>query len=343
MYWLFASLYNHNTMQLSPLISVIIVTWNSSRYLPACLDALLAQTEKDFEVVVIDNGSADPGYLDLEEKYADLHLTLKKNDQNLGFAVANNFGAGLARGKWLALLNADAFPEVDWLAGLLEAVEIHPNAFFASRQIQAKDPGSLDGEGDVLHVSGLAWRHNYNSPVYPLRESQEVFSACGAAVFYPRRAFLDAGGFDEDYFAYHEDVDLGFRLRLRGLSCWLVPGAVVHHVGSASTGKNSAFSVYYGHRNLVWTYFKDMPAGLFWLCLPLHLAVNFFFLIYFTLKGQGRVIARAKWDALRGLPAVLKKRGAIQRDRRVSAAGLHRVMSRNWLSPFLAFVKRKRE
>ncbi len=223
-------------MPASPLVSIIIVTWNSEKHLPACLDALSVQTNKDFEVVIIDNGSTDQNYLNLEEKYSDLKLTIKKNNENLGFAIANNIGARLARGKWLALLNADAFPEPDWLERLLEATQTYPNAFFTSRQIQANNPKFLDGEGDIYHVSGLAWRKNYNLPVYPLNEDQEVFSACGAAALYPRQEFLDAGGFDEDYFSYHEDVDLGFRLRLRGLNCVLVPQAIVHHVGSASTG-----------------------------------------------------------------------------------------------------------
>ena len=127
-------------MPASPLISVIIVTWNSEKHLPACLDALSAQTYKDFEVVMIDNGSSDQSYLDFEGKYSDLKLTIIKNNENLGFATANNIGARLARGKWLALLNADAFPEPDWLERLVEASEIYPNAFFASRQIQADNP-----------------------------------------------------------------------------------------------------------------------------------------------------------------------------------------------------------
>ena len=330
-------------MRSLPLVSVIIVTWNSKIYLQACLDNLLAQTFRDFEVILVDNGSEDDALDGLHNKYPVFDLHIHRLSSNLGFAAANNIGARLARGKWLALLNADAFPEPNWLERLLEAAEIKPNAFFASRQIQANNPGRLDGDGDVYHVSGLAWRKNYDIPVNGLNEPQEVFSACGAAAFYPRQAFLDAGGFDEDYFSYHEDVDLGFRLRMRGLKCMLVPSAVVHHVGSASTGRKSDFSVYYGHRNLVWTFFKNMPAILFWLYLPLHIAVNLFSLLYFTLRGQGGVIWRAKINALRGLPGILKKRRVIQRDRRVSTAELHRVMSRNWLTPFLELIKRQRE
>ena len=330
-------------MSIAPLVSVIIVTWNSKRYISRCLDALSVQTHQGFEIVIIDNGSTDGGVLQLQEKYPDLKLTINKLESNLGFAPANNIGARLARGKWLALLNVDAFPEPDWLERFLEVAEMYPHAFFTSRQIQAGDPNYLDGEGDNYHVSGYAWRKNYGRPLYPVQQLEDVFSACGAAALYPRQEFLNSGGFDEDYFSYHEDVDLGFRLRLRGLTCMLVPQAIVHHVGSGSTGKRSDFSVYYGHRNLVWTYFKDMPSVLFWLYLPLHIFVNFFFLIYFTLKGQGHTIWRAKWDALRGLPMILKKRREVQLQRRVTVAEIHRVMSRNWLTPFLAFLKRKSE
>lgn len=328
-------------MPASPLASVIIVTWNSEKHLPACLDALSAQTYTDFEVVIIDNGSTDQNYLGFEGKYSNLVLSIKINNENLGFAVANNIGARLARGQWLALLNADAFPEPDWLEQLLKVTKTYPNAFFTSRQIQADKPEYLDGEGDIYHVSGLAWRKNYNLPVYLLNEDQEVFSACGAAALYPRQEFLDAGGFDEDYFSYHEDVDLGFRLRLSGLRCILVSQAIVHHVGSASTGKKSDFSIYYGHRNLVWTYFKDMPSTLFWLYLPLHIVVSFFFLSYFTIIGKGNAIWRAKFDAIRGLPMILNKRRKVQFQVKTPIAELHRVMSRNWLTPFVSFIKRK--
>jgi len=142
------------------------------------------------------------------------------------------------------------------------------------------------------------------------------------------------GGFDEDYFAYFEDVDLGFRLRLRGLTCMFVPQAIVHHVGSATTGKQSDFSTYYGHRNLVWTNFKNMPGQFLWLCLPLHLAMNFFSLIYFPSEEQGRLIWRAKLDALLGLPAALRKRRDIQKRRTVSSLRIFRTMNRDSLDHY---------
>ncbi len=326
----------------SPLVSIILVTWNSAAHLPHCLESLGRQTFKNFEVIVVDNGSTDGALDGLESHWPGLAIQVLRLDENMGFAAANNLGARLARGRWLALLNPDAFPEPTWLEELLHAVESHPQACFASRQVQAGAPHLLDGEGDAYHVSGLAWRRGYGLPVSPVNEIEEVFSPCAAAALYPRQAFLEAGGFDEAYFAYHEDVDLGFRLRLQGVPCYCVPRAVVQHIGSASTGKMSAFVIYHGHRNLVWTFFKDMPAGLFWLYLPLHLAMNLFYLVSFTLKGQGRAIWCAKRDALLGLGPVLRKRKEIQGQRRVSAKEIYRLMERDWLARLKVRQQRRR-
>ena len=245
-----------------PFISVILVVWNNEKLLFECLEALQKQTYQKFEMILLDNGSKDITYLHgLHAAYPNYEITIKKLGTNLGFAIANNIGARLARGKWIALLNADAFPEPNWLEKLIQTTEQNPQySLFSSKQIQYRNPKLLDGAGDAYHISGLAWRNGYNLSVNNQGlEQREVFSACAAAALYSREAFLQAGGFDEDYFSYFEDVDLGFRLRLGGAKCLYVPEAVVRHVGSVSTGKRSDFSVYYGYRNMISTYVKNMP------------------------------------------------------------------------------------
>lgn len=313
-------------------------------HIPRCLTCLRAQTRQDFELILVDNGSTD-GPPDLPEIYQqDLHIRVEKLGINLGFAAANNIGARLARGNWLILLNADAFPEPDWLEQLLRASEQNPGyTSFSSRQIQFNAPERLDGAGDSYHVSGLAWRHNYQLPskTYGLKK-KDVFSACAAAALYLREDFLQAGGFDEDYFSYFEDVDLGFRLRLAGKKCLYVPEAVVHHVGSASMGKRSDFSVYYGYRNMIWTFFKDMPSPLIWFFLPVHITTLLFFVGYLSMRGQGKVILRAIRDAVRGLPGVLEKRKNIQKNRKIKPSELLKVMSTGLLEPYREFVLRNR-
>jgi GT2 family glycosyltransferase len=329
-------------MPTSPTVSVILVSWNSTDFLPHCLDCLSLQTFQDFEIILIDNGSVNWGTDGLEQKYPDLNLRIERLASNRGFAVANNMGAHLARGKWLALLNTDAFPTPDWLEKLLQAAEANQEfRFFASRQLQANAPELLDGAGDAYHISGLGWRRYYNlrSENHAL-EAEEVFSPCGAAALYLRDDFLQAGGFDEDYFSYFEDVDLGFRLRLNGKKCLYVPQAVVWHVGSASTQKRSNFSVYYGYRNMVWTFVKDMPGILFLLYLPVHVGTILFFILYLTLRNQSHVIWRAVFDAISGLPRAFTKRRIIQQNRKVRPQELIPILSTGLLEPYSEFIKR---
>lgn len=295
-------------------------------------------------MIIIDNSSFDGETYQLAQEFHDLNLYIEYLNSNQGFASANNIGACLASGKWIALLNADAYPEPDWLENLLKAAEHNPeHAAFSSRQIQYDSPHLLDGAGDGYHVSGLAWRNSYNLPAekYGLEEC-EIFSPCAAAALYSREEFLKLGGFDEDYFSYFEDVDLGFRLRLNGTKCLYVPDAVVHHVGSASTGKRSDFSVFHGYRNMIWTFFKDMPSPYFWLFLPLHISVIMFFAVFLTLRGQGKAIWGAIFDAIRGLPKMLAKRKRIQKNIKVKPRELIRVMSTGLFEPYQEFIKRNR-
>jgi len=323
-----------------PAVSIVIVCYNSAAYLPRCLEALAAQTFKDFEIIVIDNASPEGELGPLQDTWPHLSIRCERLDTNVGFAAANNLGARMAKAPWLALLNPDAFPEPQWLEELRLATQAHPDAFFATRQIQAGHPRLLDGDGDVYYVGGLAQRRNFNVPYYPPGPPHEVFSACAAAALYPREQFLEAGGFDEDYFAYHEDVDLGFRLRLRGLHCFLIPSAVVYHLGGSSSSRRSPLATYYGHRNLVWTYVKDMPSPWLWIYLPLHIAWAVIAIVYFALRGQGRAIIRAKWDALRGIRAAWEKRRLVQAERRVKPGDVLRFMNRNPIGPLEGIIDR---
>jgi GT2 family glycosyltransferase len=328
----------------APLVSLIIVSWNSGRYLSRCLDCIASQRFQGFEIIIIDNGSTDNSISGLEERYSTINIRVERQTHNLGFAAANNLGARLARGKWLVLLNADAFPEPGWLEALVLATENSPDfSAFSSRQLQADNLNILDGTGDAYHVSGMAWRLGlgYPSDTYGLK-SVEVFSPCAAAAMYLREAFLKVGGFDESFFSYYEDVDLGFRLQLQGYRCLYVPQAVVYHVGSSTFGVRSDFAFYYSHRNLIWTYVKNMPSPLVWLHLPQHILANLIYLIYYSLQGRGKVLLEAKYDGLRGLPGVLKKRALIQQNQRVTNVYLEKIMEHGWLKPYLLGFRLRR-
>lgn len=244
------------------------------------------------------------------------------------------FEAVSAESQWVALLNPDAFVEPHWLEALLVAAQENSGVdFFGSKLVTAADTSVLDGAGDAYHVSGLFWRKGHRVSVQSFPEQmREVFSPCAAAAMYRRSALLEVGGFDEDYFCYSEDVDLGFRLRLAGYRCLYVPSSVAHHVGSGTTGgQHSDFSIYHGHRNLVWTFVKDMPGVLFWLLLPLHVALNLVSIVWFALRGQGTLILRAKCDALLGSPKMWRKRQKVQKARVASIRDIWRVLDKGFL------------
>lgn len=277
---------------------------------------------------MVDNASRDGSCDRIPVDFPEVQLI--RLEQNIGFAAGNNLAVRRAdECEWIALLNADAFPEPKWLEALMDAAARHPQySFFGSRVLMADSPGLLDGVGDVYHVSGRHWRegHGQRDTENYLHE-REIFAPCAAAALYRRHIFLEAGGFDEDYFCYAEDIDLGFRLRLLGHRCLYVPDAVVHHKGSALTGTRSDFSIYHGHRNLVWAYIKNFPSPWFWWYLPLHVAVNAVTPFFLIAKGGFRAALKAKFDALRKLPHFWRKQRVIQQRARV---GYHQ------LRPFIA-------
>jgi len=313
--------------------AVVVVNWNSGPHLGDCLAGLRRQTRRPDRILVVDNASAD-GSMRAAEGREDVEVL--RLPANAGFAAANNEAAArLEDAELLALLNPDAVPEPGWLLALVAAARDHPEcASFASRLVSAADPSVLDGAGDVLHESGLAWRRGHGESASQAPPAGEVFSACAAAALYRRAAFLEAGGFDPSFFCFFEDVDLGFRLRLRGHGCRYVPSALVRHVGSASLGRASDFNVYHGHRNLVWAYAKNMPASLLWRTLPQHLALNLATLAVFSARGRARVIGRAKLAALRGLPRALRQRRLVQAARRCSAEELRAALACGVLEPY---------
>jgi GT2 family glycosyltransferase len=323
-------------------VAVIVVNRNAGGHLARCLSSLAAQQPLPARIVVFDNGS-DDGSIAAARQVARqddrlagrtvFHLA----EANLGFAAANNRAVALVAAElpgleFVAVLNPDAFPEQGWLAALLDAARRHPEAAaFGSRQVLDASPDLLDGVGDIYHVSGLSWRAGHGCPPTAADEHDaEIFSPCAAAALYRKDAFDAVGGFDEDFFCYFEDVDLGFRLRLAGHRARYVSTAVVRHVGGASARTvGDDFAVFYGHRNLVWCFFKNMPAPLLAVFLPAHLLQTIFSLMTALPRGRFRAMAAAKWRAVCGLRTCWQKRQIVQAQRRASLAAIWRALDKS--------------
>jgi GT2 family glycosyltransferase len=321
-------------------VGLVLVTWNAEAFIARTLAAVAAQSRPPDRIVVIDNASTDGTWAALEAIAAEWsgphRPRLVQAGANLGFAAANNRAVGmLADCELVALLNPDAVPEPGWLAALVAAAAAHPEAAsFASRLMIDGRPGVLDGAGDVCHAGGLVWRHGHGQPldrVPGALEARPVFAACAAAALYRSDDWRRAGGLDERFFCYVEDVDLGFRLQLAGRPCWYVPDAVAHHAGSASAGAGSAFAVYHGHRNLEWMLVKNLPARLAWRYLLLHLATWGAGFVHCARRGRAGAFARAKRDAMRGVPAAWRARRAVQASRRIPVAAVDALLDRSSL------------
>lgn len=318
------------TGEAAPAITVIVVNYNGGDYLRGCLASLARQTFTDFETIVVDNASTDASLAGIAEKPE--RLTILRQDKNLGFASGNNVGARAGRGKWLALLNPDAEAAPDWLAAMLRAVEQRPShRMVACLQVSLHDAAKLDGAGDCYLAYGYAWRGGFGHPVAKAPEAGECFAPCGAAAFYPRDLFLDAGGFDERYFCYHEDVDMAFRLRLMGERCQYVPDAVVRHAGSGITGRTSAFAVRHGVRNGVWTYVKNMPGGLLLLTSPVWFVGSLALLLRGAVRGVFVPTWQGFMQAFAGLGPAFADRKKVRARRTVSPA--HIAAAFTW-NPF---------
>ncbi|GBU16726.1 MULTISPECIES: glycosyltransferase family 2 protein [Methylobacterium] len=316
-------------------VAVVIPNWNGERWLRPCLDSLRRQTFRDFHVVVVDNGSVDGSLALLRESYPEVQVVA--NPTNLGFAAAMNIGIRACEEPLVAALNNDTEAHPEWLAALVAEIDRQPPevGFLASKILDFSDRTVIDSVGDGYCRLGLSYKIGAGSrDTGQFREPFEVLSACAAASLY-RREMLDAIGlFDEDFFAYMEDVDLGIRARLAGYRCFAVPEAIVYHVGSATSGgPASPFAIRLTTRNLFALILKTLPL---WM-VPGVLAL--------ALASQGAVLAkslltgRPAWlranlsaygsgvaAALRELPATLAKRRAAPEPAPGAAAALARLM-----------------
>ena len=315
----------------APVVSVVIVNWNGRHFLDACLDAVRAQEGVAFETIVADNGSTDGSADHVAERFPWVRLV--RLDENRGFTGGNNAGARAARGRYIAFLNNDTVADPQWLSALLRGLdEASGFALVSSQVVYMHDPAVVDSAGDGMLRWGGAFKHQHGGPASGATESREVFGVCGAACLMPKAVFDELGGFDDDFFASHEDVDLSYRARLRGYRCRYVADSIVHHHGSGTIGRVSPFAVFHGQRNLEWMYLKNTPGSLLLRTLPGHAVYTAAAALHFTRLGLLGTFVKAKWAAIAGLPRVLRQRSDVQRRRKVGAEAITPLLESRWLA-----------
>lgn len=320
-------------MSNAPRVTVVVPNFNGADHLRRCLAALDRQDYADFEVVVIDNASTDESAEVVRDHGPRTRLV--QLPANRGYAGACNVGAASAAGPYVAFLNNDTEPDLAWLRELVACAERHPQAAsIASKVVRLSDPELLDGAGDSMTRSLKAFRRGAGErDMGRYSEEEQVFSASGTACLWRRDLLFDLGAFDNWYFAYYEDVDLGFRARLAGFECWYAPGAVVGHAGAATAATVRAVDSRYSIRNRWATTIKNAPPA--WLFANAHLIVVGELLLWgrVLLNGDARQVAVALAELGRSLPMLLRKRSAVQKSRRVGYRELARLVERSLPPP----------
>jgi GT2 family glycosyltransferase len=329
---------------LPPRVTVVIPNWNGKRFLKLCLGSLRDQSFTDFETLLVDNGSTDDSRSFVEEHFPEVQVI--PLGENRGIAAAFNAGIKASKTKYVVLLNNDTEQDQDWLGALVRAADSHPEAgLFASKLVDFHDRRVLDGAGDAMRLSGLPYRlghgerdrGRFDTPGY-------VFGACAAAALYRKDMLDDVGLFDEDFVSYCEDGDLSFRAQLAGYRCYYVPGAVVYHMGSASTGgKRSPTATRLGTRNSFSLLVKNLPLSVVPHVLPFFVLGQLARLFTAAATGSLRAHLEGLAGALRHLPLMLGKRAGIQKWKRTSDAEVRRLLRESSLAATASIARRLRD
>jgi GT2 family glycosyltransferase len=310
------------------LVSIVIPNWNGKKFLAGCLDSLAKQTYSPIEIIIVDNGSHDGSVEFLQENYK--HVKLARFEKNTGFSVAVNRGIQESTGELVSLLNNDTIVDPNWAAELVRTMREHPEISSAGCKMLAYDDHTmLDGAGDGYRRGGLPGRighrerdtGRFDIPRY-------ILGACGGAALYRRSLFDDIGFFDDDYFAYLEDVDFGLRAQSAGHKCYYVPTSIVYHLGCGTTGSGySPLVVRLSAQNNINTIVKNIPAPLLWRFLP----EIFYWQLYYLAVVMVRSGQLASWlhgffCAAKLFPKMYRKRLQIEQKRKVSLAYLEQII-----------------
>ncbi len=311
----------------SGLVSVVIPNWNGKKFLAGCLDSLAEQRYARVEVIVIDNGSVD-GSLEFLAQYP--HVKVISFEVNTGFAFAVNAGIKAAHGEFIALLNNDTVVDPGWIEEMVRAMSRHSEIGSTGCKMLAYDDHSLlDGAGDGYRRGGLPGRIGHREiDCGQFDKERYILGACGGAALYRKTMLEDIGLFDEDYFAYVEDVDLGLRAQSAGYKCLYVPTAIMYHLGCGTTGSGyHPLVVRLSSQNNWNTIVKNIPLTLLVRFLP-HIMYwqLYYFAVVIVRGGQVLPWLSGTWNALKLLPRMLGKRAEIESKRRVTLEYLETII-----------------
>lgn len=316
------------------MVSAIVLNWNGKDVTPECVESLLRQSYGLREIIVVDNGSTD-GSLELIRREFGARVKIVENARNLGFAGGCNVGIRAAAGEYIALINSDATLDTEWMSELVKGIERTPSMGMAACKIYfAGQEGILENTGQVVTRDGLGrTRGRLEKDVGQYDHRSAVLCPSGCAALYRRKMLDEIDLFDERFFAYADDIDIGIRGRLLGYKCFYIPTAVAYHKLSASFGLLSSFKAYLVERNRLWVLIKCYPLRHL-AAAPLHTLVRYGYHFYGIFRHRGPaarfvekislwnllgIMIKVYLSTLWNLPHLLRERRKIWRQSKADA------------------------
>lgn len=319
------------------LVSVVIPTLAADERLRECVESLALQTERNFEVIVVDNSGRGA----VRQGGTAAGARIIENGHNAGFGGAINQGIRASAGRYIATLNDDAVAHPGWLAALVKALEGRPDAGMCASQVRFFGERRLDSAGMLVARDGTSRQRGHDRPPEDFPVAEEALLPSGCAALYRRAMLDDIGGFDERFFLYCEDTDLGLRARWAGWKCLYEPGAVVEHHYSHSAGAASPLKAYFVERNRLFVAVKNFPAGML-AAAPLAAVARYFWHLRYMAAGRGSaarfrseggqgwsmawIAARAHAAAAANLPELWRQRRDIRRRAKITPAVFARLL-----------------
>jgi GT2 family glycosyltransferase len=302
------------------LVSVAIPTLIADARLWECLESLKRQTRQDFEVIVVDNSGRNL----VRRNGAAARIRVIENARNVGFGAAMNQAFRASQTPYLATLNDDAAAQPGWLDALVRAMEDRPDVGMCASAVRLPGDDRLDSAGMLMAADGSSKQRGHGKAVRDFPVLEEALFPSASAALYRRAMMEELGGFDDCFFLYCEDTDLGLRARWNGWKCLYVPGAVVEHHYSHSAGRASPVKAYYVERNRLFVAAKNFPMGML-LASPFVAFARYFWHAWYMLQGRGSAALfreegnagiRMAWYVIKAHAALLAHAGRLWRQRR---------------------------
>ena len=297
-------------------VSVIIPNYNGKEYLENCMDSLMRQDVRSFEVIVIDDASSDDSLSKIKEKYPENgafpRTRYAAHEENLGFCRTVNDGIAMAEALYVILLNNDTVADASFVKELYYAIRRcekssdRRKAFsgkvfsLQAKMVSLQEKEIMDDGGDYYCALGWAYAAGKGKPASRYEKERKIFAACGGAAIYNKEVLQTLGGFDDNHFAYLEDIDIGYRAKLYGYENLFAPRAVVYHAGSAASGaRYNPFKARLSARNSIYLIYKNMPNWQIIVNLPLFVIGYSLKAAFYILKGMGNTYIKGIAEGFR--------------------------------------------